>query len=473
MVDVYVPKQLVEELTKSKLRIEMKDNAALACSAILERGGKRVFRGKYARVPFEAFGIRRNSTKDTLDWLIKRKYIKSDEQASHPKMPKTKRKNKGPNRSNGYRFANRISEADLVPYTLRPRKVSAAQSETFTIPAPTVDYRGHLTATQKLIAQKMLQFDVDWQVLKHAIRTPGFSIAERVQMEFHAGRMLHKQFYAKSTSTGRLITSLNSCAKALRAALSVNGEQMAESDAGCANPLLLCYLMRKSDKVTYNDLTSFQGWTETGRLYDVIAQDLRTDRETVKEFILSYICGPHDFSLSRLQGTLSRVPPKKLTPELKREIVEQYARLCEIAAWFRRTLPSIDQFLADWKTLKEGHWQAENARRKRIGGQLKGAHAIVSRTLQRMESDLIIEHCCRNIFAKYPDAVLTTIHDSLLVPTSLIKTAETEMRRSFATLGLSPKIKVTPVLKPMFSWPEKKQISRSTKISDISVFSAP
>lgn len=467
MVDVYVPKQLVEELKKSKLRIEMKDNAALACSAILERGGKRVFRGKYARVPFEAFGIRRNSTKDTLDWLIKRKFIKSDEQASHPKMPKTKRKNKGPNRSNGYRFANRISEADLVPYTLRPRKVNAAQSGTFTIPAPTVDYRGHLTATQKLIAQKMLQFDVDWQVLKHAIRTPGLSTAERVQMEFYAGRILHKQFYAKSASTGRLITSLNSCAKALRASLSFNGEQMAELDAGCCNPLLLCHLMRDSGKVSDNDLATFQGWTETGRLYDVIAQDLRTARDTVKQSILAYFCGAHDFGLPRLTEKL-----KWYAPSDHWAVVNEFLRRREIAAWFRSILPSIDRFLAAWKMPKEGHWSAEYARQKKLGGKARDSHAIVSRTLQKLESELIIENCCSAIFATYPDAVLTTIHDSLFVPVSFIDAAKIELRRSFASLGLSPMIKVTPVLMPAALQPQKKWDTKPTKTNQNSVFSA-
>jgi hypothetical protein len=319
----------------------------------------------------------------------------------------------------------------------------------------------------------MLKFDVDNEIIRDALQAPGLGIAEKLQMSFYASKIRHQQYYAKRTSTGRLITTLNSCSKAFRAALSVNGQQLAELDAGCCNPLLLCHLMRGKRKISNGDLSCFQGWTETGRLYDVIAQDLRTDRDTVKQSILSYFCGPHDFSPSRLQGTLSRVPPNKLTPAMRREIVEQYARLCEIAAWFRRTLPSIDQYLAAWKTMKAGHWKAENARRKRTGSPRRGAHSIVSRTLQKLESDVIIEDCCRNIFAKYPKAVLTTIHDSLLVPTSLIKTAETELRRSFATLGLSPKIKVTPVVAPIPMRLQKRAILTATKINESSVFSTP
>ena len=54
---------------------------------------------------FESFveaGIRRNAVSDALEFLSEHSQLESDGQASHPLMPRVKRRNKGPKRSNGY-----------------------------------------------------------------------------------------------------------------------------------------------------------------------------------------------------------------------------------------------------------------------------------------------------------------------------------------------------------------------------------
>jgi len=445
MANVYVPTQLLEifKKTKKKIRIEMRDNAAIACSTILQHGGKNAFlkrdgkdwdQEEWALIPYDAFKIRRNAIRPTLELLIKNSIITCDGMASHPKMPKAKRKNFGPNRSNGYRFANTIQESDLVPYPLREIRTA-----TIVVPSPKVAVRNELTPTQQIIADKMLQIDADYQVIKRVLEDSKLSIAESQHQHFLAERITQKQFYAVQSSTGRLFTSLNACPKRLRTAFNVKGEAMVEIDVSCCNPLLLCYVMKDNSQVTFQDRSKFQAWTETGRLYCVIAAALGTERDSVKTAILSYFGGPHEFSDARLQSNLKKEKDLLLHGEIKAD----FETLCKIADWFDKTLPTIAQFLAEWKKGPSDWWPAEGKRKKKFGGDKKGPYAVVSRTLQKLESQVIIEDCCKNIFAKYPDAVISTIHDAILVPASFVKPTETELRSSFASLGLSPKIKVS------------------------------
>lgn len=435
MSELRVPKQLLEVFEKTKIRKEMRDNAARVCNIIIERGGKKPFCKEYVRVAIEAFGVRRNSVRGTLDYLIDNDVIQCDWLASNPKMPKHNRKNFGPNRSNGYRFAPAISTADVVSYELQanrpPRKTAAAP------PSPCVRECGQLTATQKILAAKMTQFDVDEALLKK-LEVDLLSTVEVTQLKHYATQFRQKQYFASSASTGRLFTTFTSCPKALRSVLCVNGESMAELDASCCNPLLCCRLMANAgfEPAQYAD---FQTWTEGGTLYCEIAGALNTSRDTVKELILTYFCGPHEFDEARLNRQLADEKDSSKHPQ----ITADFRTLQKIARWFQTSAPAVDKFLANQKKPSINYWKKANAIRKQTGQNIKGPHAVISQQLQKLESEVVIEDCCKNIFANNPDVVISTVHDCLLVPKSFVETAKAEFIRSFASLGLKPTIKTS------------------------------
>ena len=390
---------------------------------------------------FESFveaGIRRNAVSEALRFLIEHSHLECDGQASHPIMPRAKRRNKGPKRCNGYRFRLPGGESDLIAYTLQS---ASAQKRLFDRPPkpPFVRYCDNLTPTQKALAIMLLHFDIDTGLVRQVLAGHKCSDGQMSYLQFQAEQVAQKQHYAVRCSTGRLATSMTALPKIFRPALRLNGRHLAEADAGCCNYVLLTSILQNDRKVSLQDLSLFQGWSEAGRLYDVIAEAIGSSRDAVKDPILSYLAGPHDFTLSRLQRSLSET--ENWAEHC--EISNQFAMVCEVAHWFRNHLPSIHRFLSTWKTPDDLYWRSEAIRSQRTGNKRKGPHAVVSRTLQELESKVFIESCSKHLLENHPTAVFATIHDSLLLPVSFVPAATTELRNSFAELGLSPKIKIT------------------------------
>ncbi|MCX7385993.1 MAG: hypothetical protein NTX48_04945 [Planctomycetales bacterium] len=392
-------------------------------------------------MPFESFveaGIRRNAVRDALRFLAEHSHLEPDGQASHPIMPRAKRRNKGPKRCNGYRFRLPGGESDLIPYTLQS---ASAQKRLFDRPPkpPFVRYRDDLTPTHKALAIMLLHFEIDMEIVRQVLTGHKCSIAQMSYLQFQAEQVAQKQHYAVRCSTGRLATSMTALPAIFRPALRLNGSPLAECDAGCCNYVLFASILQNDRTISPQDLSSFQGWSETGRLYDVIAAEIGTSRDVIKKPVLSYLGGPDDFTCSRLRRQLNSCPDWWEVCQKSNE----FGKVCEVALWFRETLPSIHRFLSTWKTSDDLFWKSEAIRSQRTGNKRKGPHAVVSRTLQQLEANVFIESCSKHLLEKYPAAVFATIHDSLLLPVSFVPAATTELRNSFAELGLSPKIKIT------------------------------
>ena len=441
MAQFLITKQAAQYCKTTKVRKERVDNAAIATTTFVRRWGpNKAIDSKFRMMAFESFveaGIRRNAVCDALRFLSEHSNFECDRLASHPLMPRVKRRNKGAKRCNGYRFRLPGGESDLIPYELQSL---SAKKRLLDFPAnpPIVRYRDDLTATQQALALMLLQFEIDLKEVQQLLQSPDLSVAESEYLRFQAEQVAQKQHYAVRCSTGRLSTSITGLPKILRPALRLNGRPLVEADSGCCNYVLLVSVLQNCRTVSLQDLSLFQGWSEAGRLYDVIAAALGTSREAIKKPILSYLGGPDDFTCARLRRQLKFSTDWWEVCQKSNE----FAKVCEVAHWFRETLPSIDRFLSTWKSSDDLHWKSEAIRSQRTGNKRKGPHAVVSRTLQQLEANVFIESCSKHLLEKYPDAMFATIHDSLLVPESFFAAAKTELRNSFAELGLSPKINI-------------------------------
>lgn len=442
MVQFLITKQAVHYCKTNKVRKDRLDNAAIATTTFICRWGPRkAIDTKFRMMPFESFveaGIRRNAVGDALRFLAEHSYLESDGQASHPLMPKAKRRNKGPKRSNGYRFRLPGGESDLIPYELQS---VCAKKRLLDLPPnpPFVRYRDDLTPTQKALATMLPHFEIDAEMVRQVLTMPELTIAEMVFLQFQAEQVAKKQHYAVRCSTGRLATSISGLPKILRPALRLNGRPLVEGDAGCCNYVLFASLLQNERTVSQQDLSLFQGWSESGRLYDVIAAEIGTSREAIKKPVLSYLGGPDDFTCSRLRRQLSFCTSWREVCQKSNE----FGKVCEVAQWFSETIPSIHRFLSTWKVSDDLYWKSEAVRSQRTGNKRKGPHAVVSRRLQQLEANVFIESCSKHLLEKNPSSVFATIHDSLLMPETLVSAAKTELRNSFAELGLCPKIKIS------------------------------
>lgn len=72
----------------------------------------------------------------------------------------------------------------------------------------------------------------------------------------------------------------------------------------------------------------------------------------------------------------------------------------------------------------------------------KHNHQHLAQLLQNIESNFIINNVCRRIMKEMPEAPIYTIHDSVLTTTQYIDQVNHIMEAEFATLGLSPSIKL-------------------------------
>jgi len=69
-------------------------------------------------------------------------------------------------------------------------------------------------------------------------------------------------------------------------------------------------------------------------------------------------------------------------------------------------------------------------------------YAFLSRLMQNIEANFVINTVCRRVMNEYPDAPVLTIHDCLLTTPAHVGTIAAIMREEFARLGLSPTLKV-------------------------------
>jgi hypothetical protein len=69
-------------------------------------------------------------------------------------------------------------------------------------------------------------------------------------------------------------------------------------------------------------------------------------------------------------------------------------------------------------------------------------YASLSRLMQNIESNFVINTVCRRLMKEHPDTPVLTIHDCILTTPPHVDAITGVMREEFARLGLSPTLKV-------------------------------
>ena len=73
-------------------------------------------------------------------------------------------------------------------------------------------------------------------------------------------------------------------------------------------------------------------------------------------------------------------------------------------------------------------------------------HKRLACTLQKMESSLIIDGVCGWLMTHYPDIPLLTIHDELIVPTSLVDVVTARLTIEFSRHQITPDFNIVPLV---------------------------
>ncbi|GAB5444344.1 MAG: hypothetical protein Fues2KO_46930 [Fuerstiella sp.] len=198
-------------------------------------------------------------------------------------------------------------------------------------------------------------------------------------------------------------------------------------DISCCQPLCLNVLL--ADKIDSGELELHRSLTESGLLYDRIADDLGQLRTDVKPVVMKYLYGPWFDKQPYVCPSVQHIPSIQRAAEL----------LAAVAQWYQETLPGVSTFLKLEKTDKR-NFDYLNRDGMRRAGKPRLGYSIVAHRLQQLEADLVVEQACRNLIDDVPELVFTPIHDGILTEEWGKELAEEALRRSFASVGLHPHI---------------------------------
>ena len=225
-------------------------------------------------------------------------------------------------------------------------------------------------------------------------------------------RIRRGQFFATRGTHGRLFTTFSNLCKVVRKELrTVDGERLIEVDVSCCQPLLLWHLAFRASGSPCADTfcPQYRTLCETGQLYD---------------------------SLLELCQAESQKPPKPDRPvvnwpsdkgELKEAFLSTlftYKRSMQRSAVYKvfaRAFPEIARYLiaSKKKNYRQTSWDC-----------------------QKLESQLVIDGACTSVLTNYPEAVLLTVHDAVLVPQTLVGVVVSAILEEFRSIGVTPTLKI-------------------------------
>jgi len=232
----------------------------------------------------------------------------------------------------------------------------------------------------------------DLQKLKHNIvldyNFQGLSDQEKRYKQannFHLESFGNRNIRFKKDKYGRIHTPLTNLERGLKANLSLNGKNIFEIDYACSQPRFIALEASKEFGMT-SDIQNFLKLCEGEKsikldLYNYLMFKIgyNKSRDEFKKFILQNLYG------------------KRFTSKKLEEI-------------FLLEFPNIYKFI-----LK----QKENG------------HANFARNMQKVESDLVIQTVCKNLYEKYEGISLCTIHDSVICNEEYVKCVKFEMELAF------------------------------------------
>ncbi len=265
--------------------------------------------------------------------------------------------------------------------------------------------------------------DTDTTALNLVAMFDKVMIPEGVQAEGWNGSALARirrgQFFATRGSYGRLFTSFSNLSKAIRKELhTVDGERLVEVDVASCQPLLLWRLAlnRSGHSRTETFSPQYRTLCESGQLYDYLLELCQTEshKQSVPDR-LDEVNWPRDkgeLKEAFLSMLFTRVGPMRRSPVYK---------------LFKKAFPDMARYLvaSKKKNYRQTSWDC-----------------------QLLESQLIVDGACTSVLASYPEAVLLTVHDAVLVQKKFVGVVESAILNEFRSIGVSPTLKIDGVSSP-------------------------
>jgi hypothetical protein len=418
--NIVVPKQLLELDAFILGNSTMKDNMALFFWLILYKGGEKVLDGECVKISSQQFGrLIRTSSLKRVKTLLGDIY-ETDGRFSY--------RIRGREESLGYCFSDAVSSEDLIEYELRSskgRKALLKFNEKKKRAPQTPD--SNLSVTCKNMHRCLAYFNLDASKVEQLLST--MSLEKREYARSQAVRFSEGGHTISVGETGRVYTAISTMPSAVRALLTVCGENVVRIDIKNSQPTILCELVRKF--VPPDELERYQNLVESGRFYEKLAADISSTREIVKMPVVTYLCGPW------FEETPSALSKKNL-PQKKRAELEI---LHKVGIWFKEEFPSISEYLRKEKSNPEHKRHFNTPDRRRLGRSC-GGYCIISHSLQRLESEIVIDTCCKALFTDYPHIVFATVHDEIIVPVRYNTIVCKYLADAFSKYKLNPKVAI-------------------------------
>ncbi len=333
----------------------------------------------------------------------------------------------------GYRFAPQIDESDFVVVEMQSKRGQSLSKPSGQVNRPKVFVSGNLLPVHQNLLDCLSLFEIDVPNLAAALEQ--LSPSQRNKANWKAQRWIMGDVFFIVGDTGRVYSSGSNLKRETRSVLLVNGESVVEIDVSCCQPVLLSYLMR--GHISDVEYQKFSSLTQSGLLYDEIADASGKSRESIKKALVKWLCGPW-FSD---EPFIDVDELKKLNAEKRQEALELHDSLTKVNQWFKDQFPEVCNYMRLEKTNDE-YYKIFNTKERRESGKATQPYAVIAHKLQKLESEIIIEDCCSALFEKYPSLPILTAHDALIVPESMKHKVLEQMKASFLRKELNPRITI-------------------------------
>jgi hypothetical protein len=329
----------------------------------------------------------------------------------------------------GYRFARHLSKQDFVEVELKSDRRHKLDRKPQVVLDPWFKQHNLTLPVHHKLAECFDLFQLDESRLQEVLSA--LDVDKRVAAEHQAEHWLAQQYFITVADTRRIYSSAANMKRELRRILKVGGEAVAEIDVSCCQPYLLSYFLK--DVIPQSEFQIYRQLTESGSLYGEISHDLGRQRDSVKLATVQWLCGSW-FEESPFGNTTSGNVSTE-DEELELAVLE------ELHGWFKRRFPSVCEYMRSEKTNRD-YYKIFNTITRQQQGKTTQPYAIIAHRLQRLEAEIVIEHCCAALFVQHPQFPILTAHDALIVPVSKVEQALAQMKNSFREFGLCPKIAV-------------------------------
>jgi hypothetical protein len=263
---------------------------------------------------------------------------------------------------------------------------------------------------------------------------------------------------------GRFHSPVTRMRRDLRRALRVKGRKLVELDVACSQPLLLSNLAGcdSTGRFAITEQLTYGAKYKPSKINasQPPANNHRTHSPSAFDTILCPSISTHSNASTYADSLIDEpdVPGDLARFTLICERGNVYEHFAELWGWDmtgperRNQLKGlVFRTLLFGRIPRNDHWdnytqwiqftEKYPSLARYLRGMKRKDHGTVARVAQRVESWLILERICGRIMNEIPDAIIATIHDSILVEQSFAQGVTAIMREEFASIGLNPTIR--------------------------------